>query len=253
MRIERINGDIPALACSFSDGALRAQMGYNMATAIITLIAPDAELAQRGGPDSCEINLINNNGGDATLRFVYASRVDAAAPEARLTTDYDLTIARDTAALARTEFAEEIAAGDFNWFAARNSNPAHDWDDDGIANPYDWTPTSITIMVDGAEVEVGVNLTVHGVDPWPIYNVWQLQAIDGLSVSDAGVTTAGFELFGDDADSFGGELSFGGEYRRDADGELAIGNRLRSNRRHIHRLVGRRRARDSRPAHKQIR
>ena len=197
MRIERINGDIPALDCAFSDGALRAQMGYNMATAIITLIAPDAELAHRGGPDSCEINLINNNGGDATLRFVYASRVDAAAPEARLTTDYDLTIARDTAALARTEFAEEISAGDFNWFAARNSNPAHDWDDDGIANPYDWTPTSITIMVDGAEVEVGVNLTVHGVDPWPIYNVWQLQAIDGLSVSDAGVTTGGFELFGD--------------------------------------------------------
>ena len=197
MRIERINGDIPAPDCSFSDGALRAQMGYNMATAIITLIAPDAELAQRGGPDSCEINLINNNGGDATLRFVYASRIDPAAPEARLTTDYDLTIARDTAALARTEFAEEIAAGDFNWFAARNSNPAHDWDDDGIANPYDWTPTSITIMVDGAEVEVGVNLTVNGVDPWPIYNVWQLQAIDGLSVSEAGVTTGGFELFGD--------------------------------------------------------
>ena len=199
MRIERINGDIPALDCSFSDGALRAQMGYNMATAIITLIAPDAELEQRGAPDSCEINLVNNSGGDATLRFVYASRVDPAAPEARLTTDYDLTIARDTAALARTEFAEEIAAGDFNWFAARNSNPAHDWDDDGIANPYDWTPTSITIMVDGAEVEVGVNLTVNGVDPWPIYNVWQLQAIDGLSVSEAGVTTGGFELFGNEA------------------------------------------------------
>ena len=146
MRIERINGDIPALNCSFSDGALRAQMGYNMATAIITLIAPDAELAQRGDPDSCEIDLVNNRGGDATLRFIYASRVDPDAPEARLTTDYALTIALDEAALARTEFVEAIAAGDINWSSASaivGSGTALDWDGDGIANVYDWTPTSV--------------------------------------------------------------------------------------------------------------
>ena len=36
-------------------------------------------------------------------------------------------------------------------------------------------------------------------NPWPIYNVWQLQAIDGVSVSDARVTLEGLTLFGADA------------------------------------------------------
>ena len=84
IRIERITDDIPALNCAFSDGALRAQMGYNMATAIIELIAFDAELAQRGDADSCEIDILNNSGGDATLRFIYASRADPDAPESAL-------------------------------------------------------------------------------------------------------------------------------------------------------------------------
>ena len=80
-------------------------------------------------------------------------------------------------------FVAAIAADDFNWFAN-----TIDWDDDGIANPYDWTPT-----VNAAGVTI--NLTLNGADgsstdPWPIYNVWQLQAIDGISVSDAGVDAA---------------------------------------------------------------
>ena len=204
IRIERINDDIPALACSFSDGALRAQMGYNMATAIIELIAFDAELAQRGDADSCETDILNNSGGDATLRFIYASRVDPDAPEARLTTDYNLTIALDPDGAARSEFVREIEAVDFNWFASRaGAADPLDWDNDGIENRYDYTPASVAI---GA-MTVEVNLTLRGVPdgsagaPWPIYNVWQLQAIDGISVSDAGVTTGGFVLFGDSEDA----------------------------------------------------
>ena len=203
IRIERINDDIPALACAFSDGALRAQMGYNMATAIIELIAFDAELAQRGDADSCETDILNNSGGDATLRFIYASRIDPAAPEARLTTDYNLTIALDPDGAARSEFVREIEAVDFNWFASRaGAADPLDWDNDGIENRYDYTPASVAI---GA-MTVEVNLTLRGVPdgsagaPWPIYNVWQLQAIDGISVSDAGVTTGGFVLFGDSED-----------------------------------------------------
>ena len=204
IRIERINDDIPALACAFSDGALRAQMGYNMATAIIELIAFDAELAQRGDADSCETDILNNSGGDATLRFIYASRADPDAPEARLTTDYNLTIALDPDGAARSEFVREIEAVDFNWFASRaGAADPLDWDNDGIENRYDYTPASVAI---GA-MTVEVNLTLRGVPdgsagaPWPIYNVWQLQAIDGISVSDAGVTTGGFGLFGDSEDA----------------------------------------------------
>ena len=204
IRIERITDDIPALACSFSDGALRAQMGYNMATAIIELIAFDAELAQRGDADSCETDILNNSGGDATLRFIYASRADPDAPEARLTTDYDLTIALDPDGAARSEFVREIEAVDFNWFASRaGAADPLDWDNDGIENRYDYTPASVAI---GA-MTVEVNLTLNGVPdgsagaPWPIYNVWQLQAIDGISVSEAGVTTGGFGLFGDSEDA----------------------------------------------------
>ena len=204
-------GDIPALNCNFADGALRAQMGFNMATAIITLIADDAELAQRGGAGSCEIDLLNNSGGDATLRFIYASRVDPDAPEARLTTDYNLTITLDSsspvvqAKAARAKFVADIAAGDIDWFSASaivGSGTSLDWDGDGIENRYDWTPTSVAIVEGGPLIEV--NLTVSGADgsaanPWPIYNVWQLQAIDGMSVSDDGEISEGFALFGDES------------------------------------------------------
>ena len=91
-------------------------------------------------------------------------------------------------------FLDEIAAGDRQW---RGVGDADDWDGDGIANPYDWTPISITV----GEAVIGVNLTVGLTgeggtkdNPWPIYNVWQLQAIDGVSVSHAGVTVRGLTL-----------------------------------------------------------
>ena len=100
-------------------------------------------------------------------------------------------------------FEAEIEAGDFDWFAddRENTSTAIDWDGDGIANPYDWTPTSVTVR----SVLVGVSLTLGGAPdglaggtPWPIYNVWQLQAIDGLSVSETGVT-ASLAYFGAEA------------------------------------------------------
>ena len=115
------------------------------------------------------------------------------------------------AVAAAAAFVREIAEADFNWFAARNAeNPANDWDDDGVLNPYDWTPTSVTVtMADGAEVEVEVNLNMSDADgsvgnPWPIYNVWQLQAIDGIRFSQSGgVASSNFALFGDKAARLG--------------------------------------------------
>ena len=94
-------------------------------------------------------------------------------------------------------FLDEIAAGDRQW---RGVGDADDWDGDGIANPYDWTPISITV----GEAVIGVNLTLGLTgeggtkdNPWPIYNVWQLQAIDGVSVAVDGTSETGLTLFGD--------------------------------------------------------
>ena len=94
----------------------------------------------------------------------------------------------DPARRALLRFLEQIEAGEIAWTDA-------DWDGDGIENPYDWTPT--------VSSGVTVNLTLDGADgsaanPWPIYNIWQLQAIASVSVSIDGATmTTGFRLFGD--------------------------------------------------------
>ena len=146
--------------------------GFDPATGLVTAAVSLAE-------DVYPITLHLNDGDD--LRATRVLRV---------------SVFENPARAALRIFLEEIAAGDFDWFAARNAeNPAYDWDGDDIANPYDWTPTSVTVMVNGAQVEVGVNLTLNGVDPWPVYNIWQLQAIDGVVPAE---TTA---RFSSDADA----------------------------------------------------
>ena len=85
---------------------------------------------------------------------------------------------------AKQLFERMIERGEVDWLA--------DSDDDGTINAYDWTPGSIN--------DVEVNLTLGGADgleanPWPIYNVWQLQAIAGKTVSAEGEMRDG-DLFG---------------------------------------------------------
>ena len=99
-----------------------------------------------------------------------------------------VSVFKNPARRALEMFVADIASGR-EW---RIDGVPDDWDGDEIPNPYDWTPDSVE--VDGEMIEV--NLTLNGVDPWPIYNVWQLQAIDGMSVSEGGVVTANSGLFG---------------------------------------------------------
>ena len=68
-----------------------------------------------------------------------------------------------------------------------------------MTNPYDWTPTSD--VIEGNVVAVNLTLSLTGPggtadNPWPIYNVWQLQAIDGVSVSVDGTQRGNLTLFG---------------------------------------------------------
>ena len=99
---------------------------------------------------------------------------------------------------SRAAFVEAIERDDFNWFSAAtdmivivDGGSPSDWDGDEIANPYDWTPLPGVILTTGDENGSADN-------PWQIYNVWQLQAIDGLSVSENGVVDSeNFAFFGD--------------------------------------------------------
>ena len=193
----RANGT-SAPSCSFDGGVLRAETNYNGVTVELRLLAEEAALAAAG---DCEVNIINAaNEFFATLRLeIFAPAIDGD-PARSLTTDYALRVASDISALARAAFLAEIASGVRRWLGGDSD----DWDGDGVLNPYDWTPDSIVVL--GADV--GVNLTLDGADgtagnPWPIYNIWQLQAIEGKSVSIDGVMTGGdgnadeITLFGD--------------------------------------------------------
>ena len=196
MRLTPNTDEVDAFVCEFADGALRAATGYNGATVMMTVIADDWRLASRGG---CDVGWVGSSAqGVMTLRLVSAA--GAGAEEARLTTDYRIDIAETLARMALDRFIKEISADGFNWF-----QPVSDWDGDEVLNPYDWTPTSVTVL----GMTVGVNLTLGGANgeadsPWPIYNVWQLQAIDGISVSSEGEIGGENELFGsEDRDRLG--------------------------------------------------
>ena len=123
-------------------------------------------------------------------------------------------------------FVDDIA-GDFDWFSpdliVAGVGSAGDWDGDGIANPYDWTPIP--------RVDLTAHLTGPGGtadNPWPIYNVWHLQAIDGVSVSSQGSSRRGCDAVAfrrQRERAFGSAISFGAGYRRDSDAGLG-GRRL---------------------------
>ena len=212
---ERTDGT-SAPICSFDNGVVRAQTNYNGVEIAFRLLTDGDERFVAAADNDCEVAFENATGRfEATLRLEISAPAipdpDSSTPSidndpARvLVTDYALVISPDPNVAARAILVREAAAS--GWFSDNltvgASGTATDWDGDGIDNPYDWTPTSVAI--DG--MTIGVNLTLSGSPdgtagaPWPIYNVWQLQAINGLSVSDAGVTTGGLALFGDSEDA----------------------------------------------------
>ena len=184
--------------CSFADGVLRAETNYNSVTVELRLLAEEAALIAAAG--DCEANIASMvDEFAATLRLEIAAPAIGDDKARRLTTDYPLSIAPMFASDAIAKFLAEIASGDRQWLGGDSD----DWDGDEVLNPYDWTPTSVTV---GGRVDVSVNLTLGLTgeggtkdNPWPIYNIWQLQAIDGKSVSASGEIRDGLAFFGVDA------------------------------------------------------
>ena len=100
---------------------------------------------------------------------------------------FRLRVDPNSSEAAKRLFERMIERGEVNWLA--------DSDGDGTINAYDWMP-----YVTPATVTVNLTLGFTGeggteANPWPIYNVWQLQAIAGKMVSAEGEMSDG-NLFG---------------------------------------------------------
>ena len=201
--------------CALVDGVLRAMTNYN--GAIVLARAEGGVLSSANG---CEAVLIPNAGARrATLHLAFVA--DGATMlrrthEMRYFDAGDLDARADF--LASVEWSKAYAQGDE--------------DGDGIPNAYDYRPR-------GDSFDLRFDEDGSFYDFWPIYNLWQLQAIDGetpgyaggedlfgvsepvrlggryrlMNDIDAGVTeewAGGFAPIGDYHSSFGGEFMGGG-------------------------------------------
>ena len=201
--------------CALVDGVLRAMTNYN--GAIVLARAEGGVLSSANG---CEAVLTPNAGARrATLHLAFVA--DGATMlrrthEMRYFDAGDLDARADF--LANVEWSKAYAQGDE--------------DGDGIPNAYDYRPR-------GDSFDLRFDEDGAFYDFWPIYNVWQLQAIDGetpgyaggedlfgvlepirlggryrlMNDIDAGVTeewAGGFAPIGDYHSSFGGEFMGGG-------------------------------------------
>ena len=201
--------------CALVDGVLRATTNYN--GAIVLARAEGGVLSSANG---CEAVLIPNAG--ARRAILHLEFVADGTTMLRRTHEMRYFDAGDLAAradfLANVEWSKAYAQGDE--------------DGDGIPNAYDYRPR-------GDLFDLRFDEAGDFYDFWPIYNVWQLQAIDGetpgyaggenlfgvlepirlggryrlMNDIDAGVTeewAGGFAPIGDYHSSFGGEFMGGG-------------------------------------------
>ena len=201
--------------CALVGGVLRATTNYN--GAIVLARAEGGVLSSANG---CEAVLIPNAG--ARRAILHLAFVADGATMLRRAHEMRYFDAGDLA--ARADFLANV-----EW---SNAYAQGDEDGDGIPNAYDYRPR-------GDSFDLRFDEDGEFYDFWPIYNVWQLQAIDGetpgyaggedlfgvlepirlggryrlMNDIDAGVTeewAGGFAPIGDYHSSFGGEFMGGG-------------------------------------------
>ena len=166
--------------CALVGGVLRATTNYN--SAIVLARAEGGVLSSASG---CEAVLIPNAGAQRAI--LHLEFVADGTTMLRRTHEMRYFDAGDLAAranfLANVEWSKAYARGDD--------------DDDGIPNAYDYRPRGDSFDLRFDEDGAFYNF-------WPIYNVWQLQAIDGETPGYAG----GEDLFG-----VSEPIRLGGRYR----------------------------------------
>ena len=145
--------------CVFGDGAVTASFADG-ATAVLSA-ADGGAFAAAGG---CGARLEGDEAVDATLRLV---------------------VARGSATIA-TDYGIENYAATIDWDATLRA--LADDDGDNLPNAYDRSPAA------GVDLSGGARGGFF--DPYPIFNVWDLQAIDGRT--PPGITAPGAtSIFGD--------------------------------------------------------
>ena len=150
--------------CVFGDGAVTASFADG-ATAVLS----SADGGVFAAADGCGVRLAGGEAVDAILRLVVAHG------SATIATDYRI----------------ENYAATIDWTAADAVSTLRalaDDDDDGLPNAYDRSPAASVDLSGGARGGF--------FDPYPIFNVWDLQAIDGRTppaVTAPGATS----IFGD--------------------------------------------------------
>ena len=118
----------------------RAETNYNGVTVDLRFLADGNGNFLPGRTENCEVGIqVDVADLTATLQLEIFAPATAGYEARSLTTEFALQISLTPTVDpldAVDDFLAAIEAGDFNWFTN-----TIDWDNDGITNPYDWTPT----------------------------------------------------------------------------------------------------------------
>ena len=189
-----VNGDEPneggarAPVCAFVDGGVRATTGYNNQVVVVRSTGAGRLTRATGATDECRFVIQTDRPQPVLLSVSFGGLF------------YETIDAGVTRALNGEGLDEFLAAVDWTAVVDGTIYGERDDDDDDILNAYDYSPLG---TFDLHYVEDGVITTFADGSPqypFPIHNVWQLQAISGEDRAPSHLTGGTFaEFFGDAA------------------------------------------------------
>ena len=189
-----VNGDEPnesgarAPVCAFVDGGVRATTGYNNQVVVVRSTGDGRLTRATGATDECRFVIQTDRPQPVLLSVSFGGLF------------YETIDAGVTRALNGEGLDEFLAAVDWTAVVDGTIYGERDDDNDRILNAYDYSPLG---TFDLHYVEDGVITTFADGSPqypFPIHNVWQLQAISGEDRAPSHLTGGTFaEFFGDAA------------------------------------------------------
>ena len=145
----------------FRRGRFRSSLSYNDVVANIAL--PSQVTLERAESNDCAgvLRFVD----DATAATVAVEYFSAGGAPVRA--EYPLTTGEDA---LRAAFLTALESDTARWL--------DDDDNDNIINAYDHSPRPGVVLFEEGAAYGGAD------NPWPVYNIWQLQAIDGVAPDD---------------------------------------------------------------------
>ena len=196
-----VNGDEPneggarAPVCAFVDGGVRATTGYNDQVVVVRSTGDGRLTRATGATDECRFVIQTDRPQPVLLSVSFGGLF------------YETIDAGVTRALNGEGLDEFLAAVDWTAVVDGTIYGERDDDNDGILNAYDYSPLG-TFDLHYVEYEDGGIVITTFADgspqyPFPIHNVWQLQAISGEDRTPSHLTrltgVTFVEFFGDAA------------------------------------------------------